>query len=111
MSYKNVNGSDASKEEIYVGSLTERASRLVNDPAYMKRIHDIKKGRSKIKYMDFVMDGVKIGMSYNGYKLTQGYLKKETQTIGILLQRSWQLKFCILDLTKFLFKYAKNPTE
>ena len=51
----------------------------------MKKIHDIKKGKSKVKYMDFVMDGVKIGMPYNGYKLTQGYLKKETQSIGILL--------------------------
>jgi hypothetical protein len=111
MCLKNINGSDASQEEIYVGSLTERANRLVNDPTYMKRLYDIKKGKCKIKFMDFIMDGVKIGMPYNGYKLTQGYLKKETQSIGILLQRSWQPKFCILDLTKFIFKYAKSPTE
>lgn len=61
--------------------------------------------------MDFVMDGIKIGMPYNGQKITQGYLKKETKSIGILLQRSWQLKYCVLDLSKFQFKYAKNPTE
>ena len=28
-----------------------------------------------------------------------------------MLQRTWQLKYCILDLTKFEFKYSKNPTE
>lgn len=70
MCLKNINGSDASQEEIYVGSLTERANRLVNDPTYMKRLYDIKKGKCKIKFMDFIMDGVKIGMPYNGYKLT-----------------------------------------
>ena len=51
----------------------------------MKKIHNIKKGKSKVKFMDFVMDGVKIGMPYNGYKLTSGYLKKETKSLGILL--------------------------
>ncbi len=37
--------------------------------------------------MDFVMDGIKIGMPYNGQKITSGYLKKETKSIGILLKR------------------------
>jgi hypothetical protein len=61
--------------------------------------------------MDFIMDGVKIGVPYNGLKVTNGYLKKETQSKGILLSRSWQLKYCVLDLSKFEFKYAKNPTQ
>jgi len=28
-----------------------------------------------------------------------------------MFKHNWQLKYCILDLTKFEFKYAKNPTE
>ena len=28
-----------------------------------------------------------------------------------MLKKSWQLKYCIVDLVKFEFKYAKNPTE
>ena len=57
------------------------------------------------------MDGIKIGMPYNGKKVEQGYLKKETKSLGIMLQKSWQLKFCVIDLAQFVFKYAKNPTE
>ena len=84
MNIRNMSGKQE-KEEAYQGSLTERASKIVNDPNYMKKIHNIKKGKSKVKFMDFVMDGVKIGMPYNGYKLTSGYLKKETKSLGILL--------------------------
>ena len=36
---------------------------------------------------------------------------KETKSLGLMLQKSWQLKFCIIDLAQFVFKYAKNPTE
>jgi hypothetical protein len=61
--------------------------------------------------MDFVMDGTTLGMPYNGQKLTTGYLKKETKSLGIMLSKSWQPKYCVIDLTRFLFKYAKNPTE
>ena len=113
MSFKAIskNKRNAEKEEVIQGSLTERAQRVVTDPNYVKKIQDIKHGRSTCRYMDFVMDGIKIGMPYNGQKVTQGYLKKETQSLGILLQRTWQLKYCVLDLTRFLFKYAKNPTE
>lgn len=57
------------------------------------------------------MDGIKIELPYLGQKLTQGYLRKETQSVNILLKREFQTKFCMLDLTKFLFKYAKAPTE
>jgi hypothetical protein len=49
-----------------LGSLTERALRVVNSKDYKKRLDDIKNGKSKCKYMDFVMDGIKIGMPYNG---------------------------------------------
>lgn len=61
--------------------------------------------------MEFYMNGVKLAMPYNGQKITSGYLKKETQSVGLMFKRNWQLKYCILDLTKFEFKYAKNPTE
>lgn len=83
---------------------------MVSEPAYLKRLEDIKSGKTNSRYMDFIMDGVKIGVPYNGNKVTTGYLKKETQTVGILMQRNWQLKYCVLDLSRFEFKYAKNPT-
>ena len=57
------------------------------------------------------MDGIKIELPYLGQKLTQGYLRKETQSVNVFLKREFQTKFCMLDLTKFLFKYAKAPTE
>ena len=66
------------KEEMIYGSLTERANRVVNTPGYMQRLSDIKKGRTQSRYMDFIMDGVTIGVPYNGVKITNGYLKKET---------------------------------
>jgi hypothetical protein len=28
-----------------------------------------------------------------------------------MLKKTWQLKYCVLDLTRFVFRYAKNPTE
>jgi len=66
MSYKSIYKNLKEKEESYSGSLTERAKRVVSDPAYIRRIADIKKGLLNIRVMDFVMDGVKIGMPYNG---------------------------------------------
>ena len=38
-------------------------------------------------------------------------MKKETANVNILFNRVFQNKYCILDLTKFVFKYAKAPTE
>jgi hypothetical protein len=35
--------------------------------------------------MDFLMDGDQIILPYDGQKITQGYLKKETKSLGILL--------------------------
>ena len=77
------------KEEQIYGSLTERANRVVAAPDYLQRLSDIKQGKTGSRYMDFIMDGVKIGVPYNGLKVTNGYLKKETQSKGILMSRSW----------------------
>jgi hypothetical protein len=49
----------------------------------------IKKGKIKQKMMEFYMNGVSITMPYSGLKITQGYLKKETKSIGIMLKRNW----------------------
>ena len=69
--------------------MTERAQKVITSEEYQKKLKEIKKKSSKIRYMDFVMDGIVIGMPYNGQKLTQGYLKKETQSLGIMLKRTW----------------------
>lgn len=42
--------------------------------------------------------------------MTAGYLKKESQSVGIMLSKFWQSKYFCLDLYRFVFKYAKNPT-
>jgi len=42
MSFKALNPKSKDKEESFGGSLTERAKRVVNDPNYIKRIHEIK---------------------------------------------------------------------
>lgn len=49
-------------------------------------------------------------MPFNGHKITQGYLKKETAGDRLFSKKSFQMRYCILDLTKFNFKYAKEPT-
>ena len=61
--------------------------------------------------MEFIMDGIKIELPFLGWKVTQGYLKKETQSKNIFLSNKFQSRFCLMDLTKFVFKYAKAPTE
>ena len=38
-------------------------------------------------------------------------MKKETKSLNLLLNRTFQNRYCILDLTKFIFKYAKAPNE
>lgn len=84
---------------------------MVRSDEYLNKVKLIKAGNQQIKSMEFIMDGIKIELPYLGQKLTQGYLRKETQSVNILLKREFQTKFCMLDLTKFLFKYAKAPTE
>ena len=43
-----------------------------------------------------------------GTKVTEGYLKKETESRTLNLKQEFQTKYCILDLSKFMFKYAKS---
>ena len=68
MSYKAMNNATnkQQKEEIILGSLTERAQRIIHTQEYLQKLKEIKNKTSKIRYMDFVMDGVVIGMPYNG---------------------------------------------
>ena len=67
MTMKGVNGSkNKEKEESYIGSLTERAVKTIASESYKKKLLDIKHNVSKFRYMDFVMDGVTLGMPYNG---------------------------------------------
>ena len=50
----------------------------MNDAKYKSKLEKIKKGEANCRFMDFIMDGKKIGVPYNGQKVTSGYLKKET---------------------------------
>ena len=93
------------------GSLNERALRMVTTEEYLHKVKLIKAGNTSIKSMEFIMDGIKIELPYNGQKVTQGYLKKEQAGGNFLMQKNFQMRYCILDLTKFVFKYAKAPTE
>lgn len=92
-------------------SLNERALKMVKTDEYLHKIKLIKAGNTQIKQMEFIMDGLKIQLPYSGQKVTQGYLKKETAATGMIFSRQFQMRYCILDLTKFLFRYAKAPTE
>lgn len=93
------------------GSLNERALNMVTTDEYLNKVKMIKNGNTKIKSMEFIMDGIKIELPFNGQKVTQGYLKKETKNVNFLMNHTFQNKYCILDLTKFVFKYAKAPTD
>ena len=93
------------------GSLNDRAVKMVKTVEYLQKVKMLKAGNKKIRFMEFIMDGVKIELPFNGEKVTQGYLKKETEGVNFLLSRTFQNKFCVLDLTKFCFKYSKDPKE
>jgi hypothetical protein len=84
---------------------------MVGTREYLEKVKQIKDGNIQIKSMEFIMDGIKIELPYNGGKVTQGYLKKEQNTSSLLLSKNWQMRYCILDLTKFVFRYAKAPTD
>ena len=84
---------------------------MVKTDEYLAKIKLIKGGNTIIKQMEFIMDGLKIQLPYSGAKVTQGYLKKETANTNVLFSKQFQMRYCILDLTKFLFRYAKAPTE
>ena len=59
-------------------TLNERAVNMVKTDEYLSKVKLIKNGNTKIKSMEFIMDGIKIELPYLGNKVTQGYLKKET---------------------------------
>ena len=61
-------------------SLNERAVKMVGTRDYLEKVKQIKDGNVSIKSMEFIMDGIKIELPYNGGKVTQGYLKKEQNT-------------------------------
>ena len=63
----------------YALTLNQRALILVQTDDYLYKVKEIKRGNNKIKSMEFIMDGIKIELPYLGTKVTQGYLKKETQ--------------------------------
>ena len=104
---------DLNKEPDYLenSSLMDRANRMVGTDDYLHKVKMIKGGNTQIKSIEFIMDGIKIELPYNGQKVTQGYLKKETKAVSLLLNRNFQMRYCILDLTKFVFRYAKAPTD
>lgn len=104
---------DLNKEPDYLenSSLMDRANRMVGTDDYLHKVKMIKGGNTQIKSMEFIMDGIKIELPYNGQKVTQGYLKKETKAVSLLMNRNFQMRYCILDLTKFVFRYAKAPTD
>jgi len=45
------------REEIIIGSLTERANNLMLDLKYKRKLEKIKKGEANCRFMDFIMDG------------------------------------------------------
>ena len=48
------------------GSLNERALNMVTTDEYLGKVKMIKAGNTKIKSMEFIMDGIKIELPYNG---------------------------------------------
>ena len=67
----------------------DRANRMVGTDDYLHKAKMIKGGNTQIKSMEFIMDGIKIELPYNGHKVTQGYLKKETKAVSLLLNRNF----------------------
>lgn len=84
---------------------------MVKSEEYLYKVKQIKAGNTQIKQMEFIMDGLRIQLPFTGHKVTQGYLKKETAKSQLIGGRQFQMRYCVLDLTKFVFKYAKAPTE
>jgi hypothetical protein len=61
--------------------------------------------------MEFILQGNVIELPYTGQKITKGYLQKQSKTKQLLVGRKWQMKFCTLDLRRFVFKYSKYPND
>ena len=61
--------------------------------------------------MEFILKGNLIELPYSGLKITKGFLSKQSKTKSLLLGRKWQMKFCTLDLRRFVFKYSLYPND
>lgn len=57
-------------EYSYALTLNQRALILVQTEDYLNKVKQIKKGNTKIKSMEFIMDGIKIELPYLGAKVT-----------------------------------------
>ena len=104
------------REEVFFGSLKQRAVKLCEDPVYLRKIKNTykaeKKYRPTLKFVEFPLRGQRpIRVPYSGQKMVAGYLKKESAHLGLLLQKFWQPKYFSLDMFKFELKYAKTPAH
>jgi hypothetical protein len=62
---------------------------MVTSEDYLLKVKEIKAGNLNIKSMEFIMDGIKIELPFLGGKVTQGYLKKETKSMNLLMARTF----------------------
>ena len=51
-------------------TLNERAIEMVRSDEYLNKVKMIKAGDTRIKSMEFIMDGIKIELPYLGNKIT-----------------------------------------
>ena len=49
--------------------------------------------------------------NFSTARVVQGYLKKLCGEKSFLFSPSFEMRFCVLDLNKLVFKYAKSPKE
>ena len=55
------------KELNIYGSLKDRANNLINSEDYLRKLQDIKNGNIRsMKVMDFVLNGITLGMPFTG---------------------------------------------
>ena len=84
----------------------------MQDPEYLSKVqkyNDGKMQKSKIQFTEFNYHGSNIYLPFKGQKMTAGYLKKESKSVGFMFSKFWQSKYFVLDLYKFEFKYSKQP--
>ena len=49
--------------------------------------------------------------NFSAARVVQGYLKKLCGEKSFLFSPSFEMRFCVLDLNKLVFRYAKSPKE
>lgn len=86
---KLAHGLNWEPEFLHDQTLNQRAIEMVRSDEYLNKVKMIKAGNLQIKSMEFIMDGIKIELPYLGVKLTQGYLRKETQSLNMLLKKEF----------------------